>query len=45
MELVARTYRSRIVNFVPDFAWNFIPNAPIKNDEIWSKVFTNTPNP
>ena len=44
MELVARTYRSRIVKFVPDFAWNFIPNAPIKNDEIWSKVFTNTPN-
>jgi len=46
MELVARTYRYsyRIAKFVPQFVWGLVPDAPAKEHEIWSKVFTNVPN-
>ena len=40
MELGARIYHLKFVRFVPDFVWDLTG----KDHEIWSKVFTNTPN-
>jgi len=44
MELGARIYHLKFVRFVSDFVWDLIPGTPGKDHEIWSKVFTNTPN-